>query len=944
MVQDCLAGSISNAPAYVPLSVGGNKCYGLVDSGAMVSLCTMAIFGKAKPKLDESRLKVRGVTGNYLKVLGMKDVELNLGGFVSIQTVHFVENMADNVFILGRDILNNIGGIVNYRDLELRIGDVSLPLMRPHNTAHIKHSQPVLCQKTVIIPPYSEGKLVGNLRGAGRQSKRSFSTVTGVIDSCSKNGLVMGSGVINSHKGRLTHFVRNPTNTPLIVYRNQRLGYFQALHACEINSLNTSFIEWRRARQGGRTVGDGGRTVGDGGRTVGDGGRTVGDGGRFDGDGGRTFDVGGRAVGDGGRSVGSRGRAVEAERRRDMGVCQVTRGRGVSWNDKELETTHEYNPADPVCVSDKPSGETVPHKRWVSNIDELFKILKIDEMENLSNGQRDRVKSLIAEFRDIFSEGEDDVGCTDIAEQEIILDTNVPIRDRYYNIPIALRPQAEKEVKRLLDLEVLQPSTSPYHSPSFLLKRPDGNYRLLTDFRKINRHIVRSWQPIPGLEEMVVLWNNCKYYSKIDFIKGFYQTKLKKESRKFTATSIPGCGFFEYVKSPLGLSNSPCFFQTVVERMLMGLKNNKSLGNCVAFLDDVMSGSPTFAGMMNNLRAVFGRILQSKMLLKAQKCELFKSRLRFLGVMIDENGLLPCPTKVEAISKMAPPTSVKGIRTFLGMAGFFRRFIKDFSLIAEPLTRLTKKNSRFQWTPVEQKAWQNIKDSLASAPVLSHPDLDKPFWLITDASAYCIGAILAQKDDEGKMHPVSFGSSILSETQRRWSTVQRELYALVHFCEKYSTFLLNREFHVITDNKSLLHLDKFKATKNDRLWRWFETLQNYKFTVEYAPTAKNPSDALSRLPRHDDPLVHTLPESDKAEIGTVNDDTPQSNESDRSQPFVTFQNETLKSAQENDRVLSTVKSWLTSGDKPKSSSALNRDLYTYYHSYDRLSLILKMTS
>ena len=926
MVQDCLAGSISNAPAYVPLSVGGNKCYGLVDSGAMVSLCTMAIFGKAKPKLDESRLKVRGVTGNYLKVLGMKDVELNLGGFVSIQTVHFVENMADNVFILGRDILNNIGGIVNYRDLELRIGDVSLPLMRPHNTAHIKHSQPVLCQKTVIIPPYSEGKLVGNLRGAGRQSKRSFSTVTGVIDSCSKNGLVMGSGVINSHKGRLTHFVRNPTNTPLIVYRNQRLGYFQAFHACEINSLNTSFIEWRRARQGGRTVGDGGRTVGDGGR--------------FAGDGGRTFGVGGRAVGDGGRSVGARGRAVEAERRRDMGVYHVTRGRGVSWNDSELETTHEYNPADPVRVSDKPSGETVPHKRWVSNIDELFKILKIDEMENLSNGQRDRVKSLIAEFRDIFSEGEDDVGCTDIAEQEIILDTNVPIRDRYYNIPIALRPQAEKEVKRLLDLEVLQPSTSPYHSPSFLLKRPDGNYRLLTDFRKINRHIVRSWQPIPGLEEMVVLWNNCKYYSKIDFIKGFYQTKLKKESRKFTATSIPGCGFFEYVKSPLGLSNSPCFFQTVVERMLMGLKNNKSLGNCVAFLDDVMSGSPTFEGMMNNLRAVFGRILQSKMLLKAQKCELFKSRLRFLGVMIDENGLLPCPTKVEAISKMAPPTSVKGIRTFLGMAGFFRRFIKDFSLIAEPLTRLTKKNSRFQWTPIEQKAWQNIKDSLASAPVLSHPDLDKPFWLITDASAYCIGAILAQKDDEGKMHPVSFGSSILSETQRRWSTVQRELYALVHFCEKYSTFLLNREFHVITDNKSLLHLDKFKATKNDRLWRWFETLQNYKFTVEYAPTAKNPSDALSRLPRHDDPLVHTLPESDKAEIGTVNDATTQSafDESDRSQPFVTFQNDTLKSAQENDRVLSTVKSWLTSGDKPKSSSALNRDLYTYYHSYDRLSL------
>ena len=285
---------------------------------------------------------------------------------------------------------------------------------------------------------------------------------------------------------------------------------------------------------------------------------------------------------------------------------------------------------------------------------------------------------------------------------------------------------------------------------------------------------------------------------------------------------------------------------------------------------------------------------------------------------------------------------VKGIRTFLGMAGFFRRFVKDFSLLAEPLTRLTKKNARFQWTSVEQSAWQSIKDSLVSAPVLSHPDLDKPFWLITDSSAYCIGAILAQKDDNGKLHPVSFGSSILSETQRRWSTVQRELYALVHFCEKYSTYLLNRDFHVITDNKALLHLDTFKATKNDRLWRWFETLQNYKFSIEFAPTAKNPSDALSRLPRQNDPLLSTLPEN--SEVSTVADATTQCESEERHENVVTpgpmsFQNDTLKVAQENDRVLSTVISWLQSGEKPSSSASLNKELYTYYHSFERLSLI-----
>ena len=245
----------------------------------------------------------------------------------------------------------------------------------------------------------------------------------------------------------------------------------------------------------------------------------------------------------------------------------------------------------------------------------------------------------------------------------------------------------------------------------------------------------------------------------------------------------------------------------------MGLKNKQ----CVCFLDDIMSGSITFDGMIDNLRAVFDRILQSKMLLKPSKCEFFKQKIKFLGVIIDKNGISPCPEKVDSIVKMSPPTSVKGVRSFLGMASFFRRWVEGFSLIAEPLSRLTKKNVRFEWNDETRKAWQTIKDKLAAAPVLAHPDLDKPFWLITDASAYGIGAILAQKDGNGKMHPVSYGSTILNATQRRWSTVQRELYALVHFCDKYSNFLLGTEFMVLSDNKTLLHLDNFKATKNNRL-------------------------------------------------------------------------------------------------------------------------------
>ena len=369
----------------------------------------------------------------------------------------------------------------------------------------------------------------------------------------------------------------------------------------------------------------------------------------------------------------------------------------------------------------------------------------------------------------------------------------------------------------------------------------------------------------------------------------------------------------------------------------MGLKNTQ----CVCFLDDIMSGSITFRGMIDNLRAVFNRISQSKMLLQPSKCEFFKPKIKFLGVIIDKNGISPCPEKVDSIVKMSRPTSVKSVRAFLGAAGFFRRWIEKFSLIAQPLSRLTKKHTRFQWDDQTEKAWQTIKDKLATAPVLAHPNLDKPFWLVTDASAFAIGAILAQKDENGKLHPVSYGSTILNATQRRWSTVQRELYALVHFCDKYSNFLLGKEFTVLSDNKTLLHLDNFKATKNNRLWRWLELLQNYKFKVEYIPTDKNPSDVLSRLPRHNDPLLHTLPEM--ADVLTATAPSHQNPSSDTATskitPFISFRNDTLKVAQESDRTLSTVKVWLEAGEKPKSSDTLNRELYTYYNSFDRLSLI-----
>ena len=461
------------------------------------------------------------------------------------------------------------------------------------------------------------------------------------------------------------------------------------------------------------------------------------------------------------------------------------------------------------------------------------------------------------------------------------------------------------------------------------MKKSDGSYRILTDFRALNKHVVRSYQPLQGVQEMLSIWHGCKYYSKLDLQKGFYQTPLDPSSRHKTATSIPGVAFFQYCASPLGLSSSPTFFQSLVEKVFMGLKQSV----VVCYLDDALSGSKTFDEMCDNLRKIFNRIRESKMLLNPKKCELFLQELKFLGYIINSSGIKACPEKIAVITKMTPPNSVKTVRSFLGLTGFFRKWVKDYSKICEPLTRLTKKNAKFKWEDEQKEAWQTIKDKLVESPILAHPDLKRRFTLIIDASNIAAGGILAQKDESGKLHPIAYGSTVLNTSQRNWSVHQRELYALIYFCEKYQSFLLGSQFDVITDNTTLLHLDKLKDIQSQRLWRWFEKLQKYDYKITYSPSKSNPSDALSRLPRTDDDLANTIPPNCEDVMAISPQDM-----STESQFAVSMTNDTIKDAQKSDSTIITVKEWIAAGQKPDKSTNLTPELKKYYNSFDRLKV------
>ena len=537
------------------------------------------------------------------------------------------------------------------------------------------------------------------------------------------------------------------------------------------------------------------------------------------------------------------------------------------------------------------------------------------------------------------------MGTTDLDEHDIILNDNTPVRGKYYNVPLALKAKAESEVKRLMDLRIIEPSHSPYHSPSFCMIKKDGSIRILTDYRLLNKKILRTSAPVPALQDLVALWRGCHFYTTLDFQKGFFQTPLSKRSRDYTATSLPGIAFFQYLKSPMGLSSSPGFFQSIIERLLLGIKQSK----CVAFLDDILSASKTASQHIACLREIFQRIRKSKMLLKPEKCKIFRTKLTYLGHILSVDGISTCPKKTEAIEKMAPPKNVKGIKSFLGLSGFYRRFIKDYAKIVEPLSSMTKKNAKFEWNSNADNAWKTVKSKLTCNPILVHPDLSKEYCLIFDASSYAIGSILCQKGEDGLLHPIRYGSSILSEAQRKWSTVQKELYSLVHFCEKFENYLINTKFHAITDNKALLHLDTFR-NKNDRLWRWFEILQKFEFTISHSPSKQNPSDALSRLPKLNDKLINTLPSNAEAhapnsdshiaaQVATSLQGTDDSSHTSPHIPTIEYSTDKIQTAQVNDITISTVKAWIIAQTVPKTTEGLSPDQKIYRSSFNRLKVV-----
>ena len=447
--------------------------------------------------------------------------------------------------------------------------------------------------------------------------------------------------------------------------------------------------------------------------------------------------------------------------------------------------------------------------------------LDVHYADTLSPQQLIEAQDLVYEYRDIFSDVPD---TTNLAEHKIELTTAEPTRQKPYPLPYATRQKVREEVEKMLEAGIIERTESPYAAPVVLVKKSDGSIRFCIDYRKLNRITIFDGEPMTTADDIFATLQGDKYFSKVDLAKGYWQVPIREGDRQKTAFVTPD-GSYQFRKMPFGLVNATATFNRLMRKATRGIDRADS------FVDDLLGHTPTWNDHMQVLRKVFEQLREGRLRVRPTKCHIGFKSLTFLGHQIQEGALHPHPDKVEEILQAPNPTTKRQVRSFLGLVGYYRSYIPNFSTIAAPLTDLTKKglSNIVRWGKQEEDAFQQLKAVITQDPILKVPDFNEPFVLQTDASGVGAGAALLQEYD-GIKFPVAYSSKKFSKAEKAYSVIERECLALVWGLQKFQTYLYGKEFVVETDHQPLIYIDRAKVV-NSRIMRWALLLQNYRFHI-----------------------------------------------------------------------------------------------------------------
>ena len=522
------------------------------------------------------------------------------------------------------------------------------------------------------------------------------------------------------------------------------------------------------------------------------------------------------------------------------------------------DCSHVSNEHDSHYVESRLADVTLDDEGLPSDL-----VLDLDQM-NITPSQLVELKAVIRRHSKVFTRKYGQPGRS--VDYEACIDTG---SSKPVAVPLRRVSPKERDYigKTLLEMEaadVIEPSSSPWSAAIVLVPKKDGKLRFAIDYRRLNSVTVGDVYPLPRIDDTLASLGGCKYFSSFDMDSGFWNIPVAASDRPKTAFNSPH-GQWQFKRMPFGLKNAPGVFQRYMDLVLAGVKWQCAL----VFIDDVLVFSRTWQEHLKHLDHVLSLIDKAGLRLKGKKCLFCRKLLLYLGHVISARGLQPNPDKIRAISAFRFPTSVSELRRFLGMVGYYRRFVKNFAVLATPLTNLLKSSSplaKRKPTPREMEAFKKLKDVLCSDAVLSHPDFSLPFEVHTDACSDGLGAVLCQKTSEGLERVICFLSRKTRESERKYHQHDLETLAVVWSLQTLRPYLVGREFIVKTDRTSVKHV--MDSPESGRQIRWVMALQGYTFKIEHRSGRTNKvCDALSRSPLNSDLKGHVPTELLAAGVG-----------------------------------------------------------------------------
>ena len=572
-----------------------------------------------------------------------------------------------------------------------------------------------------------------------------------------------------------------------------------------------------------------------------------------------------------------------------------------------------------VKTLDPESPSFEPHQKGKANVNQTGNDLPshVNLLYETTVANTHLAPDIDSQFKDIlykhqqtFAVNSNDLGYCPVLQHDIDTADSLPIKQSPRRPPLSAGDAETEIIEDMLAAGVIEPSTSEWASPVCLVKKPDNTYRFCIDYRKVNAVSRKDAFPVPEIQDALDSLRGARWFATLDLLSGYWQLGLTDRAKERSAFCTRR-GLYQFRRMPFGLCGAPATFCR-----LMSIVLGDYIGViCLCYLDDVIVYGKTQRELLERLDLIFTRLSQNGLKIKPSKCQLFRTEIQFLGHLVTANGVQPLPDKVQAIKDWPTPRCLRDVRAFYGLVGYYRRFVAGFATIAEPLTRLTKKGTKFVWSAEAEAAFQKLKDCMLEVPTLAFPYPDKSCILDTDSSDVAYGSVLSQIVD-GQERPIAFFSRVMSPAQQNYCATRRELLAVIVSLQHFRHYLLNVPVILRTDHHSLKWLKTFKKPEGI-LARWLETLSEFDITIEHRPgRIHSNADGLSR--QHCKQCWGRLPK------------TPWIDELDRANDCVgplglhalqllpELSNETVAELQANDSTLGLIKSWLDTEYEPNT--------------------------